>query len=129
MYLTIKTIHICAAVLTFSGFILRGTWMLRRSPMLERKIVRILPHAVDSIFLLTGIWLIWLLRLQIAEQPWLIAKLVALVAYVSFGMIALRRGRTMGIRAAAFLLAVLTFTYIVGVALTKSISSWVVFVV
>lgn len=124
MYLTAKTIHIAAAILTISGFMLRGAWMLGQSPLLDRKLVRILPHAIDTIFLLSGVWLIWLLRLPVLEQPWLLGKLIALVAYVWLGMIALRRGRTRRIRATAFFLAVLTFAYIIGVALTKSVSSW-----
>ncbi len=124
MYLTAKTIHIAAAILTISGFMLRGAWMLGQSPLLERKLVRILPHVIDTVFLLSGVWLIWLLRLPVLQQPWLLGKLIALVAYVGLGMIALRRGRTRRTRATAFVLALLTFAYIIGVALTKSVASW-----
>jgi uncharacterized membrane protein SirB2 len=124
MYLTVKTIHITAAILSISGFVLRGTWMLRQSPLLEKKIVRVLPHIVDTLFLLSGIWLVWLLRLDVLEQSWLIAKLVALVAYVILGVIALRRGRTLRVRSVALVMAVLTFAYISGVAMSKSVASW-----
>ena len=126
MYLTIKSLHIGAAILTISGFVLRGCWMLVESSRLNQRIVRIAPHIVDSVFLLTGLWLIWILQLPVFDQPWLIAKLIALVAYVGFGMIALRRGRTKNIRISAFVLALLTFAYITGTALTKSVSSWFV---
>jgi len=124
LYLTVKTIHIIAAILTISGFVLRGLWMITESPAIGRRSTTILPHVVDTLFLITGIWLIWLLRLNVLEQPWLIAKLVALVAYVWLGMLALRRGRTARTRAVAFGLAVLTFAYIAGAAMTKSVSSW-----
>lgn len=124
MYLTIKTLHIAAAILTISGFVLRGYWMLVESTRLDRKFVRIAPHIVDSVFLATGLWLVWIMRLRVFDQPWLIAKLLALVAYVGFGMIALRRGRTKNVRAVAFAMALLTFAYITGVALTKSAWSW-----
>ena len=124
MYLTIKILHIGAAILTISGFVLRGCWMLIESPRLDQKIVRVVPHIVDTVFLATGLWLVWVLRLPVFDQPWLLAKLIALVAYVGFGMIALRRGPTKKIRIAAFLLALLTFTYITGTALTKSAWSW-----
>lgn len=124
MYLTLKYIHIGAAVLSISGFVLRGAWMLSASPLLDRRIVRILPHVVDTLFLLSGIALVLVLRLSVPDQPWLIAKLVALVFYIVLGMVALRRGRTPAVRLAAFLLALAVFAYIAGVALSKSTASW-----
>ena len=124
MYATLKLIHICAAILTISGFVLRGFWMLRESPYLNKPVVRIAPHVIDSAFLLTGIALIWTLHLPVLSQPWLLAKLGALVLYVLLGMVALRRGRSRKIRTTAFVLALATFSYIVGVALNKSMASW-----
>ncbi|RLA27925.1 MAG: regulator SirB, partial [Gammaproteobacteria bacterium] len=38
---------------------------------------------------------------------------------------ALKRGKTKRIRAIAFVLALLTFAYVVGVALSKSAASWI----
>jgi len=98
--------------------------MLSGSANLDRKLVRILPHIVDTVFLLSGIGLIVLLQLPIGASPWLIAKFTALIVYIVLGAIALRRGKTMRVKAMAFVLALLTFAYIVGVALSKSILSW-----
>jgi len=124
MYALLKILHLCMAVLTISGFIVRGAWMLSGSVNLDRKLVRILPHIIDTVFLLSGIALIVLLQLPIIDSPWLIAKLTALIVYIMLGTIALRRGKTMRVKAIAFILALLTFTYIVGVALSKSVWSW-----
>ena len=124
MYLTIKSIHIGLAILSISGFVLRGTWMFGRSANLELAIVRIAPHVIDTAFLITGIWLVFLLQLNVAQQSWLIAKFVALILYIVLGAIALRRGRTMRIRTAAFVSALSTYLFIVGVALHKSPASW-----
>lgn len=124
MYALLKILHLCMAVLTISGFIVRGAWMLSGSVNLDRKLVRILPHIIDTVFLLSGIGLIVLLQLPIIDSPWLIAKLTALIVYIMLGTIALRRGKTMRVKAIAFILALLTFTYIVGVALSKSVWSW-----
>ena len=124
MYETLKLIHICAATLTILGFTLRGYWMLVDSPMLERRWVGIAPHAVDTVFLLSGVGLIIVLGSVLLKQPWLLAKFAALVGYILLGTIALKRGRTKTIRTIALVGALLTFAYIVGVALTKSLSSW-----
>lgn len=112
------------AILTLSGFVLRGIWMLTGSDKLEARVVRIAPHIVDTVFLLTGIALIAILQLPVFEQPWLLAKLAALLVYIVLGAVALHRGRSKPVRTTAFTFAILTFAYIVGVALTKSTLSW-----
>ena len=123
-YPLLKYTHIVTATLTFMGFLLRGFWMLRGSPLLDRRVVRILPHIVDTLFLATGIALIASLRLPVLNQPWLLAKFAALFGYIIFGSIALRRGRTPGIRASAFALAIVTYAYIVGTAINETALSW-----
>jgi uncharacterized membrane protein SirB2 len=124
MYSTLKLIHVSTAILTISGFTLRGFWMLTSSSNLERRVVRIAPHIIDTAFLLSGIALIWTLHLPVLSQPWLLAKFAALIVYIVLGAIALRRGKTMHIRVTAFVLALATFAYIAGVAISKSMGSW-----
>lgn len=124
MYSTLKFIHVGTAILTISGFALRGYWMLSKSTNLHRRLVRIAPHVIDTVFLLSGVGLILSLRLQVLDHPWLLTKLILLVVYVLLGTVALKRGKTANIRASAFLLALATFAYIVGVALNKSVWSW-----
>jgi len=127
MYATLKLIHISAAILTISGFVLRGLWMLVESPILGTRIVRTAPHIIDTVFLLSGIGLIWTLNLPVLNQPWLLTKFAALIAYILLGTIALKRGRTRHIRIGALALALLTFAYIGGVAMSKSMGSWLVY--
>ncbi|MDA0681599.1 MAG: SirB2 family protein [Proteobacteria bacterium] len=66
----------------------------------------------------------WTLRLSVLNQPWLLAKFAALVIYIVLGAVALRRGKTMQIRTTAFVLALAIFAYIAGVAISKSMGSW-----
>lgn len=124
MYETLKLVHVGTAILTISGFILRGYWMFSDSPNLQLKVVKVLPHIVDTVFLVSGIALIVTLSLPVMSQPWLLMKFAALVAYIVLGAIALGRGKTMRSRTIAFGLALATFAYIVGVALSKSTASW-----
>ena len=124
MYQVLKFVHISLAILSIAGFALRGVWMFRESSKLDRKIVRVVPHVVDTAFLISGIWLVVELQLNVMQQGWLIAKFVGLILYIVFGAIALRRGRTIRIRTAAFVAALTAYLYIVGVALHKSPASW-----
>jgi uncharacterized membrane protein SirB2 len=67
------------------------------------------------------------MNLNAFSQPWLLAKFAGLVAYIVLGVFALRRGPTMQIRIVAFVGAIAVFAYIIGVALTKSPTSWLNF--
>jgi uncharacterized membrane protein SirB2 len=103
---------------------LRGLWMLRQSPLLQHRLTRILPHVIDTVFLLSGIGLVAVLQIPVSDAPWLIAKIVALVVYILLGTVALKRGRTPAIRQVSFVLALAAFAYIVGVAIYKTPWSW-----
>ena len=64
------------------------------------------------------------LQLAVLQNDWLMAKFAGLLVYIVLGAIALRRGRTLKIRLVAFAGALLTFTYIVNTAITKSPIPW-----
>ena len=57
-------------------------------------------------------------------QSWLTAKVLALLAYIILGSIALRRGPTRRARIAAWVMTLLVFGYIVAVARTRSALPW-----
>ena len=60
-----------------------------------------------------------MLRQYPFASGWLTAKVTGLVVYVVLGTIALKRGRTLRVRVAAWIAAQLVFLYIVSVAITK----------
>ena len=119
-YSTVKTIHQSAVALSFAGFFARGLGALGGAAWVRARPAKTLPHLVDSVLLLSALWLAWTLRLNPAGAPWLLAKIVGLVAYIGLGMVALKDGRPLALRATAWLAALLVFGYIVSVALTKS---------
>ena len=123
----VKVIHVTCVVLSFSGFFIRGIWMLRDSGMLRRRWVRIAPQIVDTLLLLSAITLAFQLRFSPLEQPWLLAKIIALFVYIGVGLIALRFGQNKSTRLLAWLLGLLIFIYIVSVALSKSVPGFFVF--
>lgn len=117
-YLTLKHFHMAFAMFSGTFFLVRGTWSLLGSDMLSRRWVRTLPHLVDSLLLASAIGLaVWSAQYPI-ERPWLTAKVVALVAYILLGTLALK-GRTRTQRAAGFAGALATFGYILAVAVTR----------
>lgn len=120
----LKHIHVTCVALSYALFFLRGVWMLRGTLVRRGNWVRIVPHLVDSVLLVSAVALAVQLGISPLEAPWLMAKIVALLLYIALGAIALRRGRTLGIRLAAWLSAQAVFFYIVGVAVTHDPASW-----
>jgi len=119
-YLLLKLTHVACAVLSYGGFFVRGVWMMRGSPMLERRWVRILPHVNDTLLLASAIALAAMSRQYPFVHGWLTAKVIALVLYIGLGMIALRAGRAKPVRVTAWITAQAVFLYIVWVALARN---------
>lgn len=118
-YLALKYFHMACAALSGSLFVLRGIWMLRDSAMLQRRWVRIAPHVVDTLLLASALIMVIWSRQYPFVQNWLTAKIIALIAYIALGAIALKRGRNKAVRGGAFIAALAVFAYIGLVAMTK----------
>jgi len=118
-YATIKLVHQGAVALSLAGFFARGAGALSGAHWVATRAAKTLPHVVDTVLLASAIGLAWMLRLSPLDATWLMAKIVALVAYIVLGAIALKPGRPLGMRAAAWVAALVTFGYIVSVALSK----------
>lgn len=119
-YLALKHLHVTCVVLSGLGFCLRGWWMLRESPLRQHRLAKILPHIVDTLLLGSALTLAWWSGQYPFAQGWLTAKLCGLLAYILLGSMALKRGKTRQSRAGYFGLALLAYTYIVSVALTRN---------
>ncbi len=116
----VKAIHVACALLSIFGFTVRGILMMRNSAILQMRLIKIAPHIIDTLLLASAIWLAVQYGLSPGENPWLLAKIIALLVYIILGTVALKRGKTKQIRIIAWLAALLVFAYIVAVAATKS---------
>lgn len=120
-YYAFKHLHVTAAVLSILFFIIRAYWSVSGSALLQTRVVKILPHVIDTILLIFGVILAAMIG---PSQPWILAKIVALVFYIGVGTIAIKRGKTPRSRAIAAVIAVAIFLYIVGVAINHNPLSW-----
>lgn len=117
IYLT----HVLAVTVSGLFFLARGVAIYTGMAWVEARWVRIAPHVVDTVLLLSALLLAW----QTAQYPfvhaWLTAKLIGLVVYIGLGVMAFRvlRGRPAGL--AAFVAALLVFLWLVGIAHTKQL--------
>jgi len=122
-YGLVRAVHVGCAALSISLFAVRGAMQWVRPGWRPWRWLRVLPHANDTLLLCAAITLAVLSGQYPLQQPWLTAKVLALVAYIGFGTVALRPVTPPGLRKVAFVLALATVAYIVGVAVSKS-ASW-----
>ncbi len=119
-YLLLKTIHQTAVVLSVAGFFARGLASLQGARWVRGRLARTLPHVIDSVLLASALTLAWQLRLTPFAAPWLMAKIAGLLVYIGLGVVALRAGPPVALRAIAWVGALATFGWIVSVAITKN---------
>ncbi|VAW62759.1 hypothetical protein MNBD_GAMMA10-3240, partial [hydrothermal vent metagenome] len=97
----VKLVHVTCVVLSFSGFFVRGILMIRAPDLLQNRAIKIFPHIVDTLLLLSAFVMLYYLQLSLLDNNWLIAKVGALLLYIFLGMLALRPGRPRAVRITA----------------------------
>lgn len=120
LYSLVKIVHISCVIISLSGFAIRGMLKLSGSGILQNKLVRVLPHIVDTVLLVSAITLV----VMSGMYPWLVGwvgvKLIALIAYILAGSIFMRSRQKSAAQYSWFAISLLLAGYIVVVALTKS---------
>lgn len=116
----LRALHVGAVYLSGTLFLLRGLGMLAGHDWYRRGIWRVLPHLVDSVLLGAAVGLLLVLSGYPLGEPWLLSKLSALALYIALGSVALRHGATRRSRVTSFFAALAVFSYIVGVAISRS---------
>lgn len=118
MYLALKHTHLVFVALSLLFFILRGLWLFTSSPLLTKKWAKILPHIISTLLLASGIVLALHLGISPGSQPWLLAKIIALVVYIGLG-VATFKVANRGLSTGLWLAALVTFAYMIIVAISK----------
>lgn len=116
-YFLIRSVHIWAVTASIALFLVRAGLMLARSRHLDAWWLRYTPHVIDTVLLTSALMLTTIVRQYPFVNGWLTAKVLGLVAYVVLGSIALKRGRTVRVRAWALAGALASVAYIVSTAL------------
>lgn len=127
-YLVLKIIHQSAVALSISGFFARGLGSLLGARWVRGRTARSVPHVVDTVLLASAIALAWMASINPLHAPWLMAKIIGLLAYIGLGLVALRPGFAVRTRALAWLAALITFIYIVSVAISKNVAGFLAWV-
>lgn len=119
MYLALKHIHLFCVALSLLSHFVRGVWLFTNSSLLGKRWARLLPQIINAILLLSGMALAAYLSMSPVNQPWLIAKIIGLVAYVALGVAAFRVPDP-AVGKLLWVSGLVAFAYIVSVAFRKT---------
>lgn len=119
MFVLVKYVHVLSVVLSVTGFFLRGLLMIRDSPLLNARWMKVLPHVNDTVLLIAALSLAAMSGQYPFVADWVTAKVFGVIAYIILGALALREASTRIMRIACWLASLAAFGWIVSVALTR----------
>jgi len=121
-YLIVKSLHIASVLISFILFIGRSYCLLNYPALLKNKLIKRLPHIIDSILFFSAITMLVLsAQYPGKDNPWITAKLIAMVFYILVGLHLFRKAASRRSIYYSFIIAVLIFLYIVQTAITKNV--------
>lgn len=118
MYMAFKHTHLLLIALSLSFLLLRFVLAWRQSPWLQQKFVKIAPHVVDTLLLLSAVGLMVQIQQYPFSTPWLTEKLLAVLAYIGLGVMAFK-GRNQLLRSFALVGALGWLVVIFKIAISK----------
>lgn len=113
----IKTFHLAFVAMSILSFVGRVVLSEVNPDMLKQKVLKIAPHVIDTLLLLSGIALVFQGAWLSVEHGWIIGKIIGLLGYIGLGIMAMRNQGVA--RWLAFAGALACFAYIGMVAVTK----------
>lgn len=123
-FLQLKALHIFFVASSYTLFFLRGIWSLNDSAIMQKRWIKIIPHVVDTLLLISAIALAFTIRQYPFIDAWLTAKITGLLLYIALGFVALNNKRGKTTRFFAWLAAQAVFAYIVLVASNHNPAPW-----
>lgn len=118
MYAAFKHLHVLFVLISISLFLFRFILRLLDSPMLQKKWLKIVPHVNDTLLLLSAVGIMVTLSMYPIQVPWLTDKVIGVVAYIAFGVLAMK-GKTSGMRWIGFIGACGWIAFLLHAAITK----------
>lgn len=120
-YLTLMHAHAGLAYLTLLLFVLRFVLFSVSPKWRSNKVLKVLPHVIDATLLFFALAMLFSASFALGHA-WATAKVLGLLAYIGFGVMAIRKGKFWG-----FVGALVSYAYVLGVAKSKDVLSWLIF--
>jgi uncharacterized membrane protein SirB2 len=115
-YPQIKSLHVWMVLLSGGLFALRGASVLLGWRWAMALPVRLASYAIDTTLLTAALMLLTMLPPSMFANGWLLMKITLLVIYILFGTLALKRARSPRQRTVFYVLALLTYAWMLTIA-------------
>ncbi len=121
-YLLLKTLHLSTVVLSITFFCIRSYWLLTQPKVLERSLIKKLPHVIDSILLISAFAMLYVGDISVdSSNPWIITKIIAICLYIVMGIYIFRIAKDKTQIYIALCFVMLIYYYIIHTAITKNV--------
>ncbi|WP_151670114.1 SirB2 family protein [Nitrincola schmidtii] len=120
MYMAFKHLHLTLVALTVLIFLVRAVFVLVWPAGVRKRWLKITAHAVDGLLILSAIALLVVMQMNPLHVGWVLAKIIALVAYIGFSVYAFKTAPTLPTRLVGVVLAGTTLAYIAMVAVRRT---------
>jgi len=115
-----KHLHLTAIALSFALFAIRYFLLMRSSKLQHKKWLKITPHIVDTVLIISIVLLCVELSLYPFVNEWATSKLIGLVLYMLSVAFALKWARNNAMRLVGFAGAVAWLTITASIAVSKN---------
>ena len=113
----IKSIHIIFIFISFASFFSRFALSIFKPELLQKKIIKIAPHIIDTLLLISGVTLVFQGNWLAGDFGWILSKIILLISYILLAVMAMRLKGSK--RWFAFAAAVACYVYIFIIAISK----------
>lgn len=126
MDMIVKHTHLTLMLISVSFLIIRVLASTQNAQWLAQKWAKIAPHVIDTLLLISAVTLMMSISQYPIVNDWLSAKVVALIAYIVLGTLALKGNKSAVTKILFLLLALSVIGYMIAVAVTKHAFPWAI---
>lgn len=120
LYPYVKHTHMLFVATSVLFFMVRFFLHMRSSALMQKKFFKIAPHVIDTLMLLTGLSLCFLIKQYPFVDTWLTEKITGVAAYIVLGIMAMRPDKNFFFKMFAFFGALGWIVYVGKIAVFKS---------
>lgn len=95
-YTALKHTHMFLALISVVLFYTRAFARIKQLQLAKNKLVFIVSHSVDTLLLVSAVALAMTLGMSPHNQPWLLEKIILVVAYIAVGIFMARQKHIKG---------------------------------
>lgn len=123
MFAVFKHFHMTMAILSMVFLVVRFIMGMRNPDALNKPFLKIPPHIVDALFVISIIAMISTVNITLYPSGWIGEKAALFIAYIVFSVItvlAVRGKMSAKLRIPAFVLALISWIWAIKIAFMKT---------